>query len=182
MNDTGDVLERKVINPGKPFIREGEEHARAYIVQNGLISAYVMDGDKKIEVSQYGSGRIIGEICLMSDEPMTMSYEALTDTTVVTLTRSEFQKKIAKLDKNISTILEHVMNKLNFQYAEDVEKARKKVEIDPDSYEMVKTFIGKIPEQKRFKYEEALVPHISAILKEIKRLKEEDEKNTQESE
>ena len=176
-----DVMERKVIHPGKPFIKEGEEHARAYIIQNGLISAYIMEGDKKVEVTRYDAGRIIGEICLMSDEPMTMNYEALQDTTVVTLTRAEFQKKISKLDKNIATILEHVMNKLNFQYANDIESALQATEIDPKAYEMVDALIGKIPENRRNKYEHALLPHVSAILREIKALKKEDETgNTEE--
>ena len=175
MSNSENVLERKVIHPGKPFIKEGEEHARAYIVQSGLISAYIMEDDRKIEVQQYGSGRIIGEICLMSDEPMTMNYEALQDTTVVTLTRAEFQKKISKVDKNVATILEHVMNKLNFQYASDVEKALKASEIDPDAHAMVDGLIGKVPEGRKIKYEEALLPHVNAIVKEIKTLKAEDQ-------
>ena len=174
MSNAENILERKVIHPGKPFIKAGEEHARAYIVQSGLISAYIMEGDRKIEVTQYGSGRIIGEICLMSDEPMTMNYEALQDTTVVTLTRQEFQKKISKVDKNVATILEHVMNKLNFQYASDVAKALKASEIDPDAHAMVDGLIGKVPEGRKIKYEEALLPHVNAIVKEIKALKAED--------
>jgi len=174
MSNSENVLERKVIHPGKPFIKAGEEHARAYIVQSGLVSAFIMEGDRKIEVTQYGSGRIIGEICLMSDEPMTMNYEALQDTTVITLTRQEFQSKIAKIDKNVGTILEHVMNKLNFQYASDVENALKASEIDSDAYAMVDGLIGKVPEGRKIKYEEALLPHVNAIVKEIKALKEED--------
>ena len=174
MSKGEDVLERKVVHPGKPFIKEGEEHARAYIIQHGEVRAYTMDGDRKIEVSRYGPGRIIGEICLMSDEPMTMNYEALEDTTVITLTRQEFQKKISKVDKNVATILEHVMNKLNFQYAEDLDKARKGMVMDEEALKMVKALTAGIAEERRIKYENAILPHVNAILQEIKALKDED--------
>lgn len=174
MNQGEDVLERKVIPPGKPFIKAGEEHARAYIVQTGIIQSYIMEGDQKVEVAQYGPGRIIGEICLMSDEPMTMYYEALESSTVVTLTRAEFQKKISKMDKNVSTILEHVMNKLNLQYAEDVDKAMRGSEMDQDTFPLVDSLLTGIAPERRHKYEKAITPHVNALLKEIKILKAED--------
>jgi CRP/FNR family cyclic AMP-dependent transcriptional regulator len=168
------VLERKVIHPGRPFIKAGEEHARAYIVQAGQINAYIMDGDRKIEVAQYGPGRIIGEICLMSDEPMTMNYEAVTDTTVVTMTRQEFQKKISKMDRNVWTILEHVMNKLNYQYDSDIDKAKARNEMDENTHAFVQSLIAKVPPEKKVKYELALTPHVNALLREMKALKEAD--------
>lgn len=165
------VLERKVIHPGKPFIKQGEEHARAYIVQNGRIRSYIMEGTEQVEVTQYGPGRIIGEICLMSDEPMTMNYEAMEDTTVITLTRAEFQKKISKMDKNVATIFEHVMNKLNYQYAEDLNRARAGMSRDGDALKMVQVFSEKVPLARRAKYESAILPHVNAILQELKNFK-----------
>lgn len=169
-----DVLERKVIPPGKPFIKAGEEHARAYIVQTGEIQSYILKDNEKIIVQTYGPGRIIGEICLMSDEPMTMNYEAVESSTVVTLTRAEFQKKISKMDKNVSTILEHVMNKLNMQYAEDIDKAMKGTEMDPATLPLVDNLLKDISPERRYKFEKAITPHVNAMLKEIKTLKAED--------
>ena len=176
-NKSEDVFERKVIYTGKPFIKEGEEHARAYIIQNGLIRAYVMDGDQKVEVAQYGPGRIIGETCLMCDEPMTINYEAVEETTVITMTRADFQKRISKLDKNVATILEHVTNKLNIQYASDIDKAMHKTEIDPDTRRLIDALIEKVPLERKMKYETAIMPHVNALLKEMKALKEEDKAN-----
>ncbi len=101
MSRGDNVLERKVIHTGKVFIKAGEEHARAYLVQSGLIQGFVMEGEDKIVVADYEPGRIIGEVCLMVDEPMTMSYEAVVDTTVVTITRQDFQKKISRKRKTL---------------------------------------------------------------------------------
>lgn len=169
-----EVFERKVFGPGKPFIRAGEEHSRAYIIQNGRVSAYILQGDQKVEVTQYGPGRIIGEVCLMSDEPMTMNYEAMENTTVITMTRADFQKKISKMDKNVATILEHVMNKLNFQYANDIDKAKADQEFDEEAYKFVQNMIAKVPPERKMKYENALLPHVNRMMKELRVLKEED--------
>lgn len=181
MNTSENVLERKVIPPGKPFIKAGEEHARAYIVQTGLIRAYIEEDGKKIEVQTYGPGRIIGEVCLMSDEPMTMNYEAVESSTVVTLTRSEFQKKIAKMDKNVSTILEHVMNKLNFQYADDINAAKLRSKTDEllsspeavhkDAGKLVGALTANLAGARKEKYENAIMPHMNAMLQTIEALK-----------
>lgn len=166
-----DVLERKVIHAGKPFIKAGEEHARAYMIQIGEIIAFVMDGDTKVEVMRYGPGRIIGETCLMVDEPMTMNYEAVIDTTVVTITRQDFQKKISRLDKNVATILGHVMNKLNYQDTSAIDKAREKSKIDPDAYKMVALLLNDVPQHKKYNYEKAILPHVNSLIKEIKLIK-----------
>ncbi len=173
MNAAPSILERKVIHPGKPFIKAGEEHARAYLVQNGLISAYVMDGDQKIEVAQYEPGRIIGEICLMVDEPMTMNYEALVDTTVATITRQDFQKKISRIDEDVMKIFDHVMNKLNYQDLNAIDKAKDRAKIDEDAYKMVALLTAGMPEEKKFRYETAILPHANNMVKAIKELKEE---------
>lgn len=171
-----DILERKVIHPGKAFIKEGEEHARAYIIQNGLVRSYIMKDMEKIEVMQYGPGRIIGEVCLMSDEPMTMNYEALVDTTVVSVTRQDFQRKIAKMDKNVSQILEHVMNKLNYQYAQDVNMAMEKVEITGEAAALVDSFLGNMSGERKDKYQRAILPYVNGILREMRNLRAEEKK------
>ena len=169
-----DVLERKVIHAGKVFIRAGEEHARAYMVQNGLIRSFIMDGEHKVEVMQYDSGRIIGEVCLMVDEPMAMSYEAVVDTTVITITRQDFQKKISRVDKDITNILNHVMNKLSYQDYAAIDKAKAKAKIDEDALKMVEGLTAGLSSDKKFQYEKAILPHVNSMIKAIKELKEKE--------
>lgn len=165
------VLERQVIHAGKTFIRAGEEHARAYVVQNGLIRSYVMEGDQRIDVCEYEPGRIIGETCLMVDEPMNMTYEAVVDTTVITITRQDFQKKIARIDQDIATILDHVMNKLNYHDLNSIEKAKKRAEIDGDAFAMVDALTAGLEQEKKHLYENAILPHVNALIKAIKEIK-----------
>lgn len=166
-----DVFDRNVIHAGKVFIKAGEEHARAYVVQNGLVRSFVMEGDRKVEVAEYEPGRIIGEVCLMVDEPMTMNYEAVVDTTVITVTRQDFQKKISRIDKDIMTILDHVMNKLNYMDLTAIDKAKKRAEIDPDALKMVDALTAGLGPDKKFQYEQAILPYVNGMIKAIKELK-----------
>ena len=167
-----EVMERKVLPAGKVFIKAGEEHARAYVVQNGLIRSFIMDGDRRIDVAEYEPGRIIGETCLMVDEPMTMNYEAVETTTVITITRQDFQKKISRLDKDISTILDHVMNKLNMQDLTAIDKAIRRSQIDEDAFKMVHAITAGLDKERQFQYEKAILPHVNAMVKAIKEVKE----------
>lgn len=165
------ILERKVIHAGKTFIKAGQEHGRAYVVQNGLVQSYVMNEDQKVIVSEYEPGRIICENCLMVDEPVSMNFEAVTDTTVITVTRDEFRKRISRMDKDIMSILEHVMNKLNYMDANAIEKARERAEIDEDAYQMLRALTHDVPEEKKHKYEKAILPHVNGLIKAIKVVK-----------
>lgn len=169
------ILERKVIYAGDIFIKAGQEHSRAYIVQQGLIRSFIEENDIKVYIQDFGPGRLIGEICLMSDEPMTISYEAVENTTVVAMTRQDFQQKLAKLDEGIAQVLEHIMMKLNYQYASELEEAQKKATMDDETKKLVSLLTVNMPEERRFAYEKAILPHVNALMGEMKRLKEEDD-------
>src|SRR5690606_5508372 len=67
----------------------------------GKIAAFVMRDGERVEVARHGPGTIIGEVCLALDDPIQMSFEALVDTTVVTITRQDFEKKLTRVDQTI---------------------------------------------------------------------------------
>lgn len=168
---SGNVLERSVLQPGKPFIREGEDNTRAYVVQTGEIRGYTMKEGSKVEVIRFGPGAIIGEINLMIDEASTMSYEAMETTTVVTITRQDFQKKLARADKSITTILDYAVKKISKLESEKRDSAIKNFEIDPIADALVKGLIAPVSDDKKDDYKNAILPHINGLLKDLKSLK-----------
>lgn len=170
------VMERSIIHKGKVFIKENEENGRAYVIQNGNIRSFKTIEDRKITVAEYGPGTIIGESSLFLDEPMEMGFEALNDTTVITITRQDFQKRLQKADKMLSTVMEHLLTKLR-QYSltrqDDVLKAS---EIDEKTIPVVRQLLKGIDESKQREYELALMPHIDGLLKTFKAIKAEQDK------
>ncbi len=171
MSKGADVLERKVIHAGKVFIKIGEENNHAYLIQQGKISAFVMRDGQRIEVGEYGPGTIIGEVCLALDAPIKMNFEAVVDTTVVTITRQDFEKKLSKVDKTVRNIFGEVIKKL---YAQDdiaIGIAGEKARIDDDAIKLVSALLANLPPDKKFRYEKAILPHLNGLIKEIKNLK-----------
>ncbi len=167
------VLERSVLPAGKVFIKEGQENARAYIIQNGEVSGFITDGDQEIEVSLLGPGTIIDEICLLIDEPAKISYRALSSVTVVTITRADFQKRLSKADKSIGTILDHIVHKLTYYANLETELALKRSEIDDTALALVEGLVRGLNEDKKEKYKDAMFPHLNGLIKAIKDLKSE---------
>jgi len=172
MQKGSDVLERSCLQSGKIFIKEGEECARAYMIQVGEVLAFTTEDGSKVEIERLGPGSIIGERFLVADEPATISYEALTPTTVVIITRQEFQKLLSKVDKNIKTVFDYAIEKIRHYERLSTTKALKnKIEVDDKTYAMVQGLLIGIPDDKKNQYEDAILPHVSAIVKALKDVK-----------
>ncbi len=174
MQKGSDVLERCCLPAGKVFIKEGEENSRAYMIQVGEVSAFIMDGDRKVEIERLEPGAIIGERFLVADEVATISYEAIVPTTVVIITRQEFQKLLTKVDKNIKTVFDYAIEKIRYYERLLTKKAVKKTQIDEKAYSLVQNFLIGIPDNKKKQYEDAILPHVNNIIKAIKDIKEND--------
>lgn len=166
-----DVLERSVLQEGKTFIKAGEENIRAYVIQHGEVAAYIHEGEEKVEVGRYGPGTLIGEMALLLDSESKLSFETLSTTTVITITRQDFQKKLARTDKSIQTILDHAVKKINKYEQDEITKALERGQVDDMAAKLIHGLTGSLSEDKKHKYETALLPHLNGLIKEIKNLK-----------
>lgn len=178
MASDSSILERSAIQKGKVFIRAGEEISRAYVIQNGEVVAFTMQDDRRVDVDTFGPGSIIGEMGLVADEVSPLSYEAVTLCTVITVTRQEFQKRLARADKNIATIMEHAVNKISHYESADTKKALKAAEIDETAYMLMNTLIKGVPYDRKLEYEDAILPPLNDLIKNIKELKKNKGANT----
>lgn len=182
MGKSSDILERKVIHAGKVFIRQGEENGRAYVIQSGSVKAFVMDGERRIEVAEHGPGDMIGESGLALDDPAPINYEAVVDTTVITVTRQDFQKKLARLDPSVKTVIDYMSQKLKAQDHALIDKAFKNADFDERSFALARSFTVGLPPEKQFEYETAILPHLNGLLKAIKELKTKERRAKQAAE
>ncbi len=171
MSKGPDVLERSCLPAGKVFIRTGEENARAYVIQDGEVIAFTMHEDQKVEIDRFGPGTIIGERSLVIDEPERFSYEATTPTTVITITRQDFQKRLVKAGKSVKTVLDHAVNKIIYYENIELNKARKRAEIDDAAFKVLGALLNGMSADKKFQYEKALLPHVNGLVRELKELK-----------
>lgn len=168
------VFDRSVISEGKVFIKANEESSRAYVIQTGTVRSYTVDEDgEEVEIARFGPGTIIGEVCLVMDDPIPVNYEAMESTTVITITRADFEKKFSKTDNVVQTIITHLTEKLVMHDSSALEKAMNKPEIDETAAQLVESLTAKLPEERKKVYTEALLPHVNGLITAIKEMKKE---------
>ncbi len=175
MSKAADVLERSAIPAGKVFLKAGEENSRAYVIQSGLVSSFMEIEGRKIEVERHSPGTIIGELCLMVDSPIPLSYEAVESTTVVTITRQDFQKRLTRVDKTVVKILTHTVEKLAAHEKVEIEKAIKRSEIDDEAHALAHVILKSksLTFDQQVHYERMILPPINDMIKAIKKFKTE---------
>lgn len=171
MTTAPEVSDRTAIPAGKVFIKAGEECERAYIIQVGEVMAYTVKDGQKIEVGRFGPGTLIGELCLAMDDPIMLNYEAVVTTTVITITRQDFQKRLSKVDKTVRSVLEHSIKKINDLEKIETKKMIEAQKVDETAALLVRGLIKGVSDEKRAAYEAAMLPHLNGLIKALKSLK-----------
>ncbi len=173
------VMERAVFHAGKTFVLEGETRSDAYVIQEGEVLAYVTDKNQKIEVEHYGPGTIIAEFNLVYDEQSSVSYEALTNTTVIKIARQDFEKKMKKLDAMVFSFIMNLVEKLKEQERKIVQNALETKRVDMKALEIVEYLLRDMSGDRRNKYEDILLPHFNVMVKALEDLKTGERKERQ---
>lgn len=101
MTQPGKVLERKVFYAGQKVFKEGDRGDRAYLIQDGTVEI-VKNG---MTLATLAKGELFGEMALVDDQPRMASAVALTDVSVVVISRDAFREKLAKADPFIRGLL-----------------------------------------------------------------------------
>jgi serine/threonine-protein kinase len=81
-------LPRKVYQPGKQIIREGEVGNAAYMILSGHCRAYRDVAGGQETLATMGPGDVFGEMALLLDEPRAASVDAVDPVTVLVLDRA----------------------------------------------------------------------------------------------
>lgn len=80
-------LPRETFVAGQTIVHQGEIGDRAYIVTRGRCQAYKTIGGERTVLRIMGPGSLFGEAAILGSAPRIASVEALTDVTVLALTR-----------------------------------------------------------------------------------------------
>ncbi|KAL5629775.1 hypothetical protein BROUX41_001381 [Berkeleyomyces rouxiae] len=89
-----DALEQEKFSAGQPIITEGDVGQTFYIVESGEADA--MKGDTVVK--NYTKGDFFGELALLNDAPRAATVVARTDTKVVGLGKSAFQRLLGPVE------------------------------------------------------------------------------------
>lgn len=88
LNELQDLAEQIEVGAGSYLFHQGEVSDAVYVVRNGRLQAIQND----IVVRELGRGDVIGELGLLVDAPRSASIRAVRDSTLVRLTKAQFDK------------------------------------------------------------------------------------------
>jgi len=91
---TGEWFTRRSLAAGALIFREGERGDRAYIVESGTCEVYRETETGEQSIAKIGPGRVIGELALFSQQGRTAHVRALTDMTLLEVTRDALEREL----------------------------------------------------------------------------------------
>jgi CRP-like cAMP-binding protein len=99
------VKDRVSYGTGEKIFSEGDGASCAYIVEKGSVEVSVERDGETFVFSTIGGGGIFGELALIDNEPRMASARAIEPCTLVVVSRTLFNEKIAKADPFIRGLL-----------------------------------------------------------------------------
>ena len=93
-----DKLEYIVIEAGKTAFREGDRGYCAYLIEKGTVEISVTRSDARIVIARRGQGEIFGEMAIIDDKPRSATVTAITECTLVAITREQLTRRLENAD------------------------------------------------------------------------------------
>ena len=99
------VLERKTYPEGGVIFKEGDLGNVGYVIQAGAIEIVKIQGGQEVVLGTVGKGGIFGEMALIDDQPRMATARATEPTTLIIVSQSVFQQKMAAADPFIRGLI-----------------------------------------------------------------------------
>lgn len=165
------VLDRKTFEAGKIFIKEGDEGYHAYLIQSGKCRVFTEREGEQIELAILEAGDIVGEAALIMDEPRGASVETLESTTVIIITREDFERKLIRVDDTVKGVLRLLSQRLETQNTQTIHKHDEARIIDKDADLIVESFCRKMSPERKAQFRKQILPHMNNLIKSLKKFK-----------
>ena len=109
MTDKDRILERKTYPLNATIFKEGDPGDRAYVLQDGEIEIFKVSEDgRETILGTIGKGAFFGEMALLDDAPRMASARTTVPSTLIIITRQDFDAKMKKADPFLRGLI-HVL-------------------------------------------------------------------------
>jgi CRP-like cAMP-binding protein len=106
------VLLKRTFESGQIVSKEGDPGGEAYLIREGYVTIWKMDGDRKVELATRGPGEIIGEMSLIDDRPRSASVTAKGKVVAEVITRNELKEMLSHSPEPLIHILRQLLERL----------------------------------------------------------------------
>jgi CRP/FNR family cyclic AMP-dependent transcriptional regulator len=98
-------MERKVFYAGDIIFREGATGDCAYLIERGEVRITKGSPEAPVTLGVLRPGSLLGEMALIDAEPRMATATAITETTVTTISRTIFERKLEAADPFLRGLL-----------------------------------------------------------------------------
>jgi CRP-like cAMP-binding protein len=106
------MLLKRTFDSGQTVFKEGDPGVEAYLIREGYVSIWKMDGGRKVELATRGPGEIIGEMALIDDRPRSASITAKGKVEAEVITRNELKDMLTHSPEPVVHILRQLLERL----------------------------------------------------------------------
>lgn len=114
MEDQNDAqqFERQKVAKGRRIFNEGEIGDYAYIVETGEVGIFKHIDGSEVELAVVQPGEIFGEVAVLDGRERMASAIATVETSLIVVSPTALEERIAKSDKFVKTLLQIFMTNL----------------------------------------------------------------------
>jgi putative oxidoreductase len=99
------------VHPGTRIVSQGESPEFFYVVQSGRVQVFRETQDRiRTNLTQLGAGAYFGEVALVTGQPRTASVEAIEDSTLIEVSKEEFDRLLDHNPKLARHIIQQLAN------------------------------------------------------------------------
>lgn len=81
-SELGEKMRLTVYSPGEVILDQGVVPGALYVIESGVVTVTMAQGDKQLEVGRMGPGEVMGETGIVDQSPCLARFSALTDCVV----------------------------------------------------------------------------------------------------
>lgn len=101
----------KKLNTGETLFKEGDKGDKAYVIENGSLEVIKKSDKKEVLLAVIKKGDIVGEIALLDDSPRMATVKAKTDSSLIEISKIDFDMLLEKNPAAQRTILKTVVKR-----------------------------------------------------------------------
>ncbi len=102
---------RKELTKGQVLFKEGDKPDHAYLIEHGEIEVSSNKSDEKIILGVLNQGDILGEMAVIDNAPRSADAIAITDCTLVVISKDQVVERLVKSDPIIRSLLTSLLRR-----------------------------------------------------------------------
>ncbi|MBF0432994.1 MAG: cyclic nucleotide-binding domain-containing protein [Fibrobacteria bacterium] len=100
------------VRKGEIIFKEGDAGAEMYIIKTGRAKILKQEGDKLVEIATVGPGTVVGEMCLLDNEPRSATAIALEPLTIICINKGLLDHTLSKVPDWVRKVIRIVVQRL----------------------------------------------------------------------